>query len=278
MQFFEHTFSRYCSFHNTSKWFALWCIEMTKDCRCHLNFTYTKCVKIDIMWSIWIPDANVRLIVQTLEINDPPIPASNTLALFFLVRMLPFPIESFIFSRISIGTLFGMSTFAIRKQLKFQLWSEPRRQFTRIPKQRAFICQNEHFCWFTTLFPLLLFCLPFKFWRRIRRKFPEICRLRLVWDGKSAYACFPSSQLAPEMWCNLIESDHSDTLNWHDSKHTRNNQTIFFFARRLSETQFRMTATQSMYAYLFGGLTPNGNLNGIHFNFNRLTIRINSIK
>lgn len=69
--------------------------------------------KIDIMWSIWIPDAKVRLVVQMLEINDPPIPALNTLSLFFLVWILPFSIESFIFLRISIGTLLKMSTFAI---------------------------------------------------------------------------------------------------------------------------------------------------------------------
>lgn len=36
-----------------------------------------------------------------------------------------------------------------------------------------------------------------------------------VWcDTQSAYACFPLLSLTPEIWDNLIESDHSDTLNW----------------------------------------------------------------
>lgn len=84
-------FSLYCSFLNTSdcvggalKWrriaAAIW-------------ISRTRSQKIDIMWSIWIPDAKVRLVVQMLEINDPPIPASNTLSLFFWFECLLFQLN-----------------------------------------------------------------------------------------------------------------------------------------------------------------------------------------
>lgn len=46
------------------------------------------------------------------------------------------------------------------------------------------------------------------------------------WKVRMLVFLYSQISAAPVMWCNLIESDHFDTLNWHESEYTWNNQPL----------------------------------------------------
>lgn len=112
---------------------------------------------------------------------------------------------------------------------------------------------------FFCLFRLFLFSPGLKRKRNTEIKIRWTVRLRLVFV-KSAYACFLLvflfSSAATVMWCNLIEFDHFDTLNWYESEYTWNNQTLSirvsyrnakvrtFISQKLVKREFKMFSSQ----------------------------------